>query len=69
MLDTLPPENLLTLKETARLLRVSRSTMMRLLSRGELHGYKVGRTWRFRLDDLPGMRLRRTGERDGHPTL
>jgi excisionase family DNA binding protein len=45
-------DKLLTLNEAMEYLRVSRSTLYRLLESGELVGHKVGHTWRFRLQDL-----------------
>lgn len=43
---------LLTFKEAAELLRVSRATMYRLLGSGRLVGHKVGRGWRFYKADV-----------------
>ncbi len=43
---------LLTFKEAREFLRVSRSTIYRLMWSGHLRGYKVGSTWRFYESDL-----------------
>src|SRR6266568_8464140 len=43
---------LLTFKEAMSYLRVSRSTLYRLMWSGQLTGHKVGSTWRFYLADL-----------------
>lgn len=43
---------LLTFKEAMNFLRVSRSTLYRLMWDGELTGHKVGSTWRFYRSDL-----------------
>ena len=43
---------LLTFKEAMTYLRVSRSTLYRLMWSGQLTGHKVGSTWRFYRDDL-----------------
>jgi excisionase family DNA binding protein len=43
---------LLTFKEAMDFLRVSRSTIYRLMWAGQLRGYKVGSTWRFYEHDL-----------------
>src|SRR6202163_3286574 len=43
---------LLTFKEAMGYLRVSRSTLYRLMWSGQLTGHKVGSTWRFYRDDL-----------------
>jgi excisionase family DNA binding protein len=43
---------LLTFKEAMSYLRVSRSTLYRLMWSGQLVGHKVGSTWRFYRQDL-----------------
>lgn len=43
---------LLTFKEAMGYLRVSRSTLYRLMWSGDLIGKKVGSTWRFWKSDL-----------------
>jgi excisionase family DNA binding protein len=43
---------LLTFKEAMDFLRVSRSTLYRLMWSGQLRGYKVGSAWRFYHQDL-----------------
>jgi excisionase family DNA binding protein len=43
---------LLTFKEAMNYLRVSRSTLYRLMWSGQLTGHKVGSTWRFYRGDL-----------------
>ncbi len=45
-------ETLLTFKEAMGFLRVSRSTLYRLMWSGQLRGHKVGSTWRFYKQDL-----------------
>jgi excisionase family DNA binding protein len=45
-------EALLTFKEAMGFLRVSRSTLYRLMWSGQLRGHKVGSTWRFYKQDL-----------------
>ncbi len=53
MLEHLAPEEtLLTFKEAMSFLRVSRSTLYRLMWSGQLRGHKVGSTWRFYKHDL-----------------
>lgn len=42
----------LTIEEAARYLKVCRKTLYRLLRDGSLRGYRVGRQWRLRRDDL-----------------
>lgn len=41
-----------TFKDAMKLLKVSRSTLYRLMWHGVLTGYKVGSTWRFHGEDL-----------------
>lgn len=43
---------LLTFREAMDFLRVSRSTLYRLMWSGQLRGHKVGSTWRFYESDL-----------------
>lgn len=43
---------LLTFREAMDFLRVSRSTIYRLMWSGQLQGHKVGNTWRFYENDL-----------------
>src|ERR1700741_749206 len=43
---------LLTFKEAMNYLRVSRSTLYRLMWSGQLTGHKVGSSWRFYREDL-----------------
>jgi len=54
-------EIILTFKEAQEFLRVSSSTIYRLLESGDLKGHKVGTKWRFFKSDLrasinPAMR-------------
>jgi excisionase family DNA binding protein len=48
----LQEDTLLTFKEAMSFLRVSRSTLYRLMWSGQLCGHKVGSTWRFYKHDL-----------------
>ena len=43
---------LLTLRETAELLRVSRRTLQRMIDRKKLPVFRVGRQWRVRESEL-----------------
>lgn len=40
-------QKLYTLNEVIQFLRVSRSTIFRMMERGELAGHKAGKGWRF----------------------
>jgi excisionase family DNA binding protein len=52
MLQERDQDALLTFKEAMSYLRVSRSTLYRLMWSGQLTGHKVGSTWRFYQTDL-----------------
>ena len=52
VVQMLEEDILLTFKEAMSYLRVSRSTLYRLMWSGQLTGHKVGSTWRFYRDDL-----------------
>ena len=45
-------EQLMETDDVARYLNVHRKTVINLVERGELRGYRVGRNWRFRRDDV-----------------
>src|SRR6266581_6928350 len=45
-------DTLLTFKEAMSYLRVSRSTLYRLMWSGQITGHKIGSTWRFYREDL-----------------
>lgn len=45
-------ERLMTLEEAMAYLRVSRSTLLRLMCSKKLTGHKVGGTWRFYVSDV-----------------
>jgi excisionase family DNA binding protein len=51
-MQVLQEDALLTFKEAMGYLRVSRSTLYRLMWTGQLTGHKVGSTWRFYREDL-----------------
>jgi len=41
-----------TVREIAALLRMKESTVCSLVSQGKLPGYKVGKSWRFDLEEV-----------------
>lgn len=45
-------QEVMELKEVARMLKVSERTLIRLVERGELLGFKVGDRWRFYRSDI-----------------
>lgn len=46
------PDEILTLPDVARLLRVAEKTVYTLAQRGELPAFKVGGQWRFKRLDI-----------------
>lgn len=52
VMQLIQDDTLLTFKEAMGYLRVSRSTLYRLMWSGQLTGHKVGSTWRFYREDL-----------------
>ncbi|MEE4601200.1 MAG: helix-turn-helix domain-containing protein [Desulfobacteraceae bacterium] len=49
----------LTQKEAASYLKVAKSTISMMTSRGEISHYRIGRSVRYRLDDLDKFMLSR----------
>lgn len=45
-------EKAMTLEDVAKRLQVSERTILRLLDKKQLKGYKVGRAWRFEHSDV-----------------
>ena len=48
----------LTVNELAEYLRVHRSTIYRLLKRGDLPGFKIGSDWRFNVEVIDQWRMK-----------
>jgi len=48
----------LTVNELAEYLRVHRSTLYRLLKKGQLPGFKIGSDWRFNVEVIDAWRLK-----------
>ena len=46
------PLNLLTAKQVAELLQWNPYTIIKKAEKGELPGFKLGREWRFRQEDI-----------------
>jgi len=51
---------ILTISEVSELLRVHRSTIYRLVKRGEFPGFKIGDSWRVSSDALDAWLAERT---------
>ena len=47
----------LTVSELSEYLRVHRSTIYRLLKKGQLPGFKIGSDWRFNVESIDRWRL------------
>ncbi|MCG8463345.1 MAG: helix-turn-helix domain-containing protein [Xanthomonadales bacterium] len=45
-------DQILTLKEVADYLKLAEKTAYRLAAEGQLPGFKVGGSWRFKKDDI-----------------
>jgi len=45
-------DQILTLKEVAAYLKLAEKTAYKLAAEGKLPGFKVGRSWRFRREDI-----------------
>lgn len=45
-------QTVMTVEEVARLLKVSGATIYRKVEKGLLPGFKIGRQWRFRQEEL-----------------
>ncbi|MFK5949641.1 MAG: helix-turn-helix domain-containing protein [Methylococcales bacterium] len=46
------PNDILTVKEVADYLKVNECTIYRLATNGELPAFRVGASWRFRLNEI-----------------
>ncbi len=44
--------NIVTTKEIAQFLRLTESTICKLVAEGELPGFKIGDSWRFDMDEI-----------------
>ena len=57
----------MTAKEMASYLKVTVSTIRKLASEGNLPEFRIGKSWRFHMDDIPMLVPGR--EIDGRPDL
>ena len=51
------PAKVLTVSELAVYLHVHRATIYRLLKKGELRGFKIGKGWRFNVEEIDEWRM------------
>lgn len=57
-------DEILTISEVAKLLKINEKTAYRLVSQSEIPGFKVGGSWRFRADELRRwMEIQSTGDK------
>ena len=63
---SVPPQSktLMTLQETADYLRVTRSTIHRLLKRNQIPAFRIGRHWRFNLEEIENWCSSRASDKD-----
>jgi excisionase family DNA binding protein len=52
-----PEAKVITVGELAEYLRVHRSTLYRLLKKGQLPGFKIGSDWRFNVEVIDKWRM------------
>ena len=50
--ESAAPPTLMTLQEVADYLRVTRSTIHRLLKRNQIPAFRIGRHWRFNTEEI-----------------
>lgn len=50
--ETAMPVTVMTLQEIANYLRVTRSTIHRLLKRNQIPAFRIGRHWRFNVEEI-----------------
>jgi len=50
-----PMEKIMTAKELSQFLKLSESTIYKLVSNGEIPGFKIGDSWRFELEEIQKM--------------
>ena len=55
--DMLADAKVLTVNELSDYLRVHRSTIYRLLKKGQLPGFKIGSDWRFNVEAIDEWRM------------
>jgi excisionase family DNA binding protein len=52
-----PETKVITIGELAQYLHVHRSTLYRLLKKGQLPGFKIGSDWRFNVEVIDQWRM------------
>ena len=62
------PDSMKTVDEIAADLHVHRITVYRLLKAGKIPGFKVGRVWRFRMNEVREW-IEKPARRDGKASI
>lgn len=52
-----PEAKVITITELSEYLRAHRSTLYRLLKKGQLPGFKIGSDWRFNVEPIDRWRI------------
>ena len=62
-------EIIVTVKELASFLKLTEATIYKLVSSGELPGFKIGDSWRFELEEIQKMirDSKKKGRKQGDP--
>ncbi len=63
-----PSDKIMTIEDLAEYLKISRSTLYKLLQDGKLPGQKVGKRWRFHQDAIDEWVKSGTGAVASHKT-
>ena len=63
--EALPSQEVLTIVEVARFLRVPKSTVYKLARAGELPASKIGKHWRFLRQDVRSWVHSRSSQKEG----
>jgi excisionase family DNA binding protein len=53
-LETLEMEELITLEELSKYLKISKPTLYKMVERGKIPALKIASQWRFKKDDIDG---------------
>ena len=62
-------KTVMTLQETAEYLRVTRSTIHRLLQRNQIPAFRIGRHWRFNVEEIDNWCASRVLSKEYKPTV
>ena len=49
------PSQIMTVEEVADFLKLSKITVYKLVKKGDLPGFRVGNSWRFRRETIAGI--------------